>query len=147
MIKIQTIVRNILTDQPEQYILDKIKELIEKNPTTIDLFTKTISNKPGVYIIYNKNHPEQNFIYVGETDNLYRRLIGDISRGKKRYHTFLRKIAQEKNILEETQLKKYINENYVIAFIETVSKEAAFIIEGVLIKAYSPKYNKNKKTD
>jgi hypothetical protein len=129
----QQLAKEIITDNPNEYILNKIKELLEKEPLKLSEVLKQIEKSSGVYIVYEKEFKEEQFIYVGETDDLVRRLRGDISRGKKRYHTFLRKIAENKT---ENEIKETLERDYLFSFIKTKSKELAFVIEGVLIRIY-----------
>ena len=132
--KIKSFIINLLTKNPEGYILNKIKDLIKKPPLQIDRLIKTVPKSPGVYLIYNRVHKKEDFIYVGETDDLSRRLKGDISRGKRRYHTFLKMISSEST--SENKIKEIIRNDYLFSYILTESKESAFIIEGILIRTY-----------
>lgn len=145
------LIRELITSKPEDYLLEKINELIEKNPLKISQLIDSLSDKSGVYVAYEGEYKPESFVYVGETDSLKRRLKGDISRGKLRYHTLLRKIV--KNLLQRTgqdneeQIKEELDRKFLFAFIETESKEIAFVIEGVLIRTYKEqlKFNKIKK--
>ena len=143
--KLELLIRELITDNPFQEILSKINNLKDKKPQEIvKLVKKGISKTSGVYLIYERDHLKRGeFVYVGETDNLKRRLEGDISRGKERYHTFLRKIGKNKS---ESEIRGILD-NYRFSYIKTNSKEMAFVIEGILIRLYRSqlKFNKIKK--
>ena len=141
--KLDSLIGNLITNNPKKEILSKIKELLENPPLKInDLVNNNLPKKSGVYLIYKKEFKKEEFIYAGETDDLRRRLKGDISRGKKKYHTFLNKIGKNKS---KEEIKEILNKDYLFSYIETDSKEIAFIIEGILIRIYHPQYNKLKK--
>ncbi len=141
--KIDSLIKKLLSDNPQRYIKNKINEIIDKKAIKISQLIQEVPKKSGVYLIYEKEFKPETFIYIGECDDLVRRLKGDISRGKKRYHTFLRKIGENKT---EKQIKEIIEKDYLFSYIETESKEMAFIIEGILIRIYhSQLWNKSKK--
>lgn len=104
---------------------------------------------PGVYLIYKDNQ----VIYIGETDNLARRLLGDIREArlanpnKTPFHSFIMKIMKKEEIDTERDIKhieedikRILKKNFLFSYVPTESKEIAFLVEGVLIRYY---YNKN----
>lgn len=137
-------IKKLLTDNPKEEIFNKIKKLLEMKSSHLSELIPSISNFPGVYLIYKGEYELGGFIYVGETDDLKRRLKGDLSRGKKRYHSFLNKLSKKFNLSEES-LKKIIEKDYTFSFVETSSKEMAFVIEGILTSKYYAQLDNSKK--
>jgi len=141
----------VLTKDQKRYILSKIKGLLSKKAKKLPVVLDEISRSSGVYIIYHKRNNK--IVYIGESDDLVRRLKGDLSRGKVRYnHTFLSKVAEKYNIpvKNEKKIKEIIKNNFVFSYVETISKEIAFVIEGILIRYMNEKcpdqlWNKIKK--
>jgi len=149
----------IITSNPEKYILNKINEIFKEKPKKLSKIKQVITRTSGVYLIYRGKKKIKNIVYIGETDDLYRRIIGDLSRGKLRYnHTFLGKVARDlgyKNYLIsshnktrkvqisknevlkiEKRIKGEIGRHYLFAYIGTKDKELAFLIEGILIRHF-----------
>lgn len=141
--KFNPIIQRLISKNPEEEILKNINELINKPASKIAELVKDekIPKKSGVYLIYKNKFEKGGFIYVGETDDLLRRLKGDISRGKRRYHTFLNKFEKDKS---EAEIRDILEKEYLFSYVETISKEMAFIIEGILIRTYKPLSNKIK---
>ena len=131
-----------------------IKTLIGKKPLKISELKKNLASEfknkykkgtkkaPGVYLI----RKEGEIIYIGETDNLIRRLIGDIGKARisinpktgkeKLFHSLNRHIKEENSLLTSEGIK-IEHKNYSFSYIETESKNMAKAIEGILIKQLS----------
>jgi len=107
------------------------KKLLEITPIFIyKINLDKINETPGVYLIYNGNNK---IIYVGETKNLNRRIKGDISRGKKRYHSLLSILAKKYNLKDENEVKKFVLKKLKISFIEVNNTNMCKLIEAFLI--------------
>ena len=142
---IKEIINDLIPYKINDDIFKQIIKLLENNPKSLSNLLKEINKKPGVYIIYKKK--KKKIIYVGETDDLVRRLKGDISRGKMRYHSFLRKVSKNYKTKKEEKIKKILEKEFLFTCIETPSKEAAFVIESILIRYLDPNqlWNQNRK--
>lgn len=100
-------------------------------------YQKGTKKVAGVYLIYKDN----NIIYIGETDNLVRRLVGDIGRYKTKegkielFHSLNRHVRDKNLLLTAEEIMKKIEEDYLFSYVET-SKDMAIAIEGILIQHF-----------
>lgn len=64
-----------------------------------------------------RDEKEKALIYVGRTENLRRRLLGDHKRGNIKGSQFRRALKQNFNLNSESQITKYILENCSFQFL------------------------------
>ena len=144
--KFVPLINKLLGENSNEEISKNINKLINEKPIKLSQLLKELKKNSGVYLIYEKEFKKGSFIYVGETRNLFGRLKVDISYGRKKHHTFLKKIAKEFNLSSKEEIKNKIEEDFLFSAIETKSKEMAFVIEGVIDRSYNPQFNKTQKT-
>lgn len=95
--------------------------------TPLEIQLKTLPASPGVYQYYDKNGK---ILYVGKAKNLKKRVSSYFNKNHDNFKTtsLVRKIAEVKHIVVETETD-------------------AFLLENNLIKKYQPRYNVMLKDD
>jgi uncharacterized protein YcgL (UPF0745 family) len=141
--KILVCVQKLLNNNPikikelETELFEKFKYLGEGKINKYSKKTKT-RQVSGIYLIYRGGKERKDIIYVGETDNLVRRLVGDIGEARisneKLFHTLNRYIKKSFPNYNTSQIKEEIEQHYYFSYLETDDKELALAIEGLMIK-------------
>ena len=67
---------------------------------------KNVQEVPGVYIIYHKSRGQ--ILYIGESDNLRRRLFSNHRSGNRRGSAFRRALSRWEKLEEERKIRDYI---------------------------------------
>jgi hypothetical protein len=171
--EINTLIREIISNNPKKRILNEIIKLLNKPPQNLIKTEKTLFKQlklkntckksrksgklkyctvPGVYLIYSK---DRKIKYIGETDDLVGRIAGDIGEvkinkktGKAMHHTFITYLIKQYELKSRKKIKSKLKNDFLFSFIKTESKDMAFVIEGVLLRRKSKNYdliNKLKK--
>lgn len=99
---------------------------------------------PGAYLIYYRGIKKKDIVYVGETDDLIRRIKGDISGSKVKNannheritHTFVNIVKDKFNLESNEQLQKKLKKYFLFSYVTTQSKVLAQIIEDVILEIY-----------
>jgi len=107
------------------------KKLLKKSP----LAYENLNNIPvtqGVYLIYGEGNK---VIYVGKGRNLKRRILNDHISAESGFTTsiFRRKISKLYDIKTGRQMKEWIVNNCLFAWIEIADKDKASLTEELII--------------
>ena len=94
---------------------------------SVELHLKTLPTSPGIYQYYDK---DGRLLYVGKAKNLKKRVLSYFNKTQDngRIRTMVKKIAEIKHIVVETETD-------------------ALLLENSLIKEYQPRYNVMLKDD
>ncbi|MEJ2251418.1 MAG: excinuclease ABC subunit UvrC [Candidatus Lokiarchaeota archaeon] len=92
----------------------------------VELQRKSLPNEPGVYLYKNK---ENEIIYIGKAKNLKKRVSSYFTKSSYNDPYYAEKI---------NELVKQINS---IEFIVTENEKEALILENILIKKHTPRFN------
>lgn len=103
----------------------------------------------GNYLIYLRGTDKKNIVYVGETEDLVRRIKGDIAgseiknknNNERITHTFIRKLKNGKTIpsfkiTNDKELQEILEKEFFFSYIETPSKILAQIVERIILELY-----------
>ncbi len=124
-------------------LLEKLRSYVENfftiNSITLTEITREFDDTPGIYVFFD----EKQAVYVGSTNNLYRRLKHDLwgSLGQpKQPHVFGKKLI-EKFDGDRVKAKDYLK-SLQLKVIKTDSLGEARVLEQLLIYLLRPVYNK-----
>jgi hypothetical protein len=137
--------RKIKFSKLDPILLKEFK--LRDGDTNKNTYYKGTRKEEGVYLLYKG----KNIIYVGETDNMVRRLFGDIGEAriairkkdgrKSMFHPLCRHVREKYNLIKiedrslaTERIKKIIRRDYSVKYITTEDKDMALAIEGILIK-------------
>jgi len=133
----------ILKECNSNKLLEKLRSYVESfftiNSITLAEITREFDEIPGIYVFFD----EKQAVYVGSTNNLYRRLKHDLwgSLGQpKQPHIFGKKLI-EKFDGDRAKAKDYLK-RLQLKVIKTDSLGEARVLEQLLICLLRPVYNK-----
>ena len=100
---------------------------------------KNVPEAPGVYIIYHK--ALRQILYIGESDNLRRRLFSNHRSGNRRGSAFRRALSRWEKFEEERKISEYIIQNCSFQVLLVSDKLKRKRFEHFAIAVLSPKLN------
>jgi len=100
---------------------------------------RDIPDVPGVYIIYDKTAKQ--ILYVGESDNVRRRLFGDHRSGNRRGSAFRRALSRWRKMEDEKEIREYIIQNCSFQVLPVPDKLRRKRFEHFAIAVLSPLLN------
>ncbi|OGF27134.1 hypothetical protein A2331_00060 [Candidatus Falkowbacteria bacterium RIFOXYB2_FULL_34_18] len=100
---------------------------------------RQIPKKQGVYLIYQK----EKIIYVGESNNLYKRINSKHISGANTTKTsaFRQSLCKRLNRQPGLKLKKWILKNCRFKYVETEDSDLCHLVEKALIYKLRKDYN------
>lgn len=118
---------------------EKLNELLSCDTYLFSIEPKRVAEDPGVYIIHDKTRGK--VLYVGESENLKRRLFTNHRSGNRRGSAFRRALSKWKNIDNETEIKRYIIQNCSFQILQISDKLERKRLEHFTIAALNPILN------
>jgi len=118
---------------------EKLNKLLSGDAYLFSSERKQITEDAGVYIIYDKT--EGKVLYVGESDNLRRRLFTDHKSGNRRGSAFRRAISKWKDIDNETVIRQCIVQNFSFRVLPISDKLERKRLEHFAIAVLAPTLN------
>lgn len=100
---------------------------------------KNVPEAPGVYIIYQKVLGQ--VVYIGESDNLRRRLFSNHRSGNRRGSAFRRALSRWEKIEDEKEISEYIIQNCSFKFLLVSDKLERKRFEHFTIAVLNPRLN------
>lgn len=118
-------------------ILSVLDDLQENIKYTFSTDRKQIPKASGLYLIYSQDQ----LLYVGETDNLQRRLLGDHKSSNIKGSAFRKALKKYKKLADEKSISEYIMKNCSFQFIEFEDKKRRKRLEHFAIAVLNPILN------
>ena len=101
---------------------------------------RKIPKSPGIYLILKKD--TNDVVYIGETENLRKRIVDNLISGDKQAHTLRKKLAKTYNLKTEKEITDFLKENFTFKFIETnIEPKERKSVEHFLIAVINPLFN------
>ena len=101
--------------------------------------SREVPTSPGVYVIYDKKL--ETIVYIGRTQNLRRRLLGDHKRGNIEGSQFRKALGRNSGLKSENEITNYISENCNFQFIEVKEFEDMVRLEHFATAILAPVLN------
>lgn len=118
---------------------EKLSALLSSNTYLFSIEPKKVTQNAGVYIIHDKTRGE--VLYVGESENLKRRLFTNHRSGNRRGSAFRRALSKWRNMDNETEIKRYIVQNCSFQILQISDKLERKRLEHFAIAALNPILN------
>lgn len=100
---------------------------------------RKIPEAPGVYIIYYRTRGQ--VLYIGESDNLRRRLFSNHRSGNRRGSAFRRALSRWEKLEEERTISEYIIQNCSFQVLPVSDKLKRKRFEHFAIAVLNPRLN------
>lgn len=100
---------------------------------------ENVEEAPGLYVIHDKTFRQ--ILYVGESNNLQRRLFSDHRSGNRRGSAFRRALSRWKRLEEESKIKEFIIQNCSFQVLLVADKLKRKRLEHFAIAVLSPVLN------
>jgi len=100
---------------------------------------RSIPDVPGVYVIYDKTGKQ--ILYIGESDNMRRRLFGDHRAGNRRGSAFRKALSRWEKMEDEKEIREYIIQNCSFQVLPVPDKLERKRFEHFAIAVLNPRLN------
>jgi excinuclease UvrABC nuclease subunit len=136
---IKTMLKTI-SEENYKYI-DKLVDLLLSNYIPFDDNLKNLPTNGGVYRIFRPLSDWQESLYIGETNNLRKRIYENLLKGNLSSHTFIKKLSESGNFSDEESIKDYLKNCCCLQYIEIENEKERKFFEHFSISILKPKYN------
>lgn len=118
-----------------------IQELLSKPHFDFDQkLSEVLPRKPGVYRIFEKKKPEET-MYIGKSNSLKRRIIGDHYKGDRIASTLKRKLIKNMELDNEREVMQYLSEKCCVQFVIVDDSQLQTGFEHFAVAVLRPKWN------